>query len=454
MDKKYKADLDPDIASSLRRVVNDDVNISLKASKAVKYGKKPFPSWNRICVIMDRIEDTADHLNNLVLTPRDDNRCAFDFLDLINHASVLTECIYEMARLYDIDMAEYESSCEVFHQPGFDRKGSDTQYMKYLRSLCSAHPIETKQHRSYLTGSFECCPFVAWQNSFSMERRPCDLYALIYTTQTGNHYKTIPIHLSQIFQYIESQYGLIETVIIPGIEAYKERYREEFRNKPMKAEEEFDSYIDYLCYLREEENKRFGDDGLYIYEDAMNYCILDFHDARNRELLSKYLNAIKFAMRFQHSCLQNMSFEGYENNGISFPESWLETTLLDCVMSPHSYSDEAREYGYFLSKVAEVRSDSYSDKYYARRMLDHARPFLDKYVNFDEAETDFERYALTQMALYADSLVCNNFLNRNIPNDLRFRLRLLNDAEWEELHRTEEAENEAAEIVIPDFLDL
>jgi hypothetical protein len=58
--------------------------------------------------------------------------------------------------------------------------------------------------------------------------------------------------------------------------------------------------------------------------------------------------------------------------------------------------------------------------------------FLYKYI-FEGATGDFEHYALVKLALYLDCLENKCLINRNIPNDLKYRKRLLSDAEWKEL---------------------
>ncbi|MEK5175540.1 hypothetical protein NST63_20310 [Heyndrickxia sp. FSL W8-0496] len=58
--------------------------------------------------------------------------------------------------------------------------------------------------------------------------------------------------------------------------------------------------------------------------------------------------------------------------------------------------------------------------------------FLEKYVSFEDVEGDFEHCALVQSALYLDSLK-NKCLINMIPNDLKYRERLLSDEELERM---------------------
>ena len=73
--KAYNISLDLELASKLRATVNNRVNISIKRKQTLeKKQSKLYPAWNRICAIMDRIEDTAYYLNDLVVSSSEDKR--------------------------------------------------------------------------------------------------------------------------------------------------------------------------------------------------------------------------------------------------------------------------------------------------------------------------------------------------------------------------------------------
>lgn len=66
-------------------------------------------------------------------------------------------------------------------------------------------------------------------------------------------------------------------------------------------------------------------------------------------------------------------------------------------------------------------------------MLDSIRPFLEQYISFDDANDDFEYYVLVQIALYHDCLKYPCVVNRNIPNTLDYRERVIPEEEWSDL---------------------
>lgn len=146
--------------------------------------------------------------------------------------------------------------------------------------------------------------------------------------------------------------------------------------------------------------------------------------------MNLYLNALKYAIEFEHNSMQYMSNEGFENNGLLYSERNIETSLYIELYSPHSRSDEQRRYGYNLEKISYLSYDAgYNNKQWAYIQLEEARPFLEKYVSFKGAEGDFKHYALVKLALYLDCLENKCFINKNIPNDLKYRKRLLSDDE-------------------------
>ena len=48
----------------------------------------------------------------------------------------------------------------------------------------------------------------------------------------------------------------------------------------------------------------------------------------------------------------------------------------------------------------------------------HTREFFEKYVSFKNVKSDFEYYALVNLALYLECLENDCIINKNIPNDL------------------------------------
>lgn len=440
MNEKWKIELDLTVGRRLRNAVNSDVNLSVRHKQTLKGNKASSEkkgAWNRICAIMDRIDAIAEHINSMQIIRERNTRCAFEFLDLLNHSAVLVDCVYEIARLYNVNMDSYSNSSEVFHQLGTEGKGTDRKYYEYLRSVCAMHPFQTDRHKQFQGSDFECCPYVRWSDAGMREK--CDLYAQIYLNKEGwEHYKDILIHMDEVVCYIQKMYRALDDVVIPGIYACLEEKRKEFRQCILKKPEEFASYLEYLRYLGEAGQERLGCDLTYYCVDVCRFFQVDFQEPKNKRLLTKYRNALKLAIGFHHNCIQNMSYDGYDNTGIQCMEEDEGTTLLDCVLGLDSYSDESNQWAYAFEKSYELVSDNAMDAhaFFAKAVLEPAHPFIEKFVSLKEATTDEKYYVLIQLARYAECLRSGNenALNRNLPNELSYRIRRLSDSAWMKLH--------------------
>lgn len=156
-------------------------------------------AWDKICAIMDRLDDTVNYLNGLKLNIGKYKRSAFDFYDFMNNASVVVDCVKELATIFDVSDDEIKKSTDIFNQAGNDGEGTDEKYFAYLRSLCSVHPVETSRHKRYQDNDFECSPFVSWNTGLISFNDECDIYAVVYTSKDEDSFKRVRIFISQIF---------------------------------------------------------------------------------------------------------------------------------------------------------------------------------------------------------------------------------------------------------------
>jgi hypothetical protein len=422
----FKINLVTDVIDILRDKVNEEQNISYNK----RYGKHR--AWDKICAIMDRLDDTAYFLNELKLNTGKYKRSAFDFFDFMNNASVIVDCIKELAKIFNVPDDRIKNSTEVFNQPGTDGKGTDDHYFAYLRSLCSVHPVETSHHKRYQANDFECSPYVVWNNR-TFWHDDCDIYAVVYTSKDEDTIKRVPIYIQQIFEYVKTRLNFV-TEITNTIDRYQKQVISDLRSRPIKKENEFDNYIDYLKSLNQERQERYGSDSFYSFDHIIKLFELKLSNPQNKFKMNLYLNAIKYAIAFEHNSMQSMSIEGFENNGLLYFERSIETSLYIELYSPHSRSDEQRRYGYNFEKINYLTYDSgYSNKQWAYTLLNEVLPYLEKYISFQGAKSDFEHYTLVKLALYLDCLENKCLINMNIPNDLKYRKRLLSDAELVEL---------------------
>ena len=101
----FKFDVEP--AKNLRDAINEKQNLSIEKEHEIKDAKTkkfvPYFAWDRICAIMDRIEDTLDYLNLVELGNCRSSRSAFDFYDFINNAYVVIDGIRMIGQIFALD---------------------------------------------------------------------------------------------------------------------------------------------------------------------------------------------------------------------------------------------------------------------------------------------------------------------------------------------------------------
>lgn len=448
----YKFHFNTQYAADLRDAVNDRPKQSIDNEHKEKQTRGPYIAWNRTCAAMDRLEDTLSYLNSIELGKNKDTRSAFDFYDFINNAYIVIDCIKTIGRIFRIDnslIEEIEKSSDVFGKR-LSEKSTDQRYFEHIRALCSVHPLCTNRQEEFLSGSnFHCCPFVSWNSRLTWHSGDdADLMALIYPSDRG---QTIyhGLHISQFEQYLVKWIDFIPK-IIEAKNNYTDKEYEKLRQTPVKYLSDFkEDIVQYLMYLKEEQLKRFDYGYDYIFDDYVTFFTIKLSDARNNIILKKYQNAVLYSLAFLRNELQNMSYEGYENNGIKCPDRAIETTLFDSISNIYAYDSGFSEYGYNLGKIYYLSpSNTYHeyDKFYARNLLEEPKELINKYVYFTNKEPDEERFVLVRLALYLDALSTKSILNKNIPNTEDYRMQVLSDEQYEELFVEEEYDDESEDI--------
>ena len=419
----FQIKLDSNVLKKLRDKVNEQNYISYNKNCKAKKKNKEYRAWDKICAIMDRLDDTVLFLNGLKLNTGKYKRSAFDFFEFINNASVIVDCIQELAKIFEVPDDKIMKTNNIFNQVGNDEKGTDKEYFEYLRSLCSVHPVETSRHGRYQDNDFECCPFVLWNNR-KLYNDNSDIYAVVYTSNDSSINKRVLIYMDQIFEYVTTRLNFVND-IVDKIDKYQKEVIRGFINTPIKKENQFDSYLDYLRNLDDEQKRRFGSERYCPISEAIKFFEVKLSNKENQEKFNLYLNALRYAITFEHNSIQNMSIKGFNNNGLTYCDDTLETTLFIELNSLDSNDDELGKYHYNLEKINYLNYDSgYDDRQWAYIQVEEMLPFLSRYVSFEGINGDFECYALVQLALYLNCLENDCLVNENIPNDLKYRQAL------------------------------
>ena len=250
--------------------------------------------------------------------------------------------------------------------------------------------------------------------------------------------------MSQFEEYLTKWIDLIPKIIEAKNE-YTDQEYERLRNEPVKNLADFsDNVVEYLIYLKSEYCKRFDYGNDYLFDQYIRVFTIDLTDDRNKDLLDKYRHAIVYSLSFVRNEYQSMSYEGYDNTGIKYPDRYTETTLFDSLCLINPFGGPFSKYAYNLEKLYYLEKDHYNpgDKTYARLLLKEMVELINQYVFFTNTEPDEETIVLVELALYLESLTRKCLLNRNIPNDLKYRVDILPKERYEEIIADEAEEGE------------
>jgi len=445
--KTIRFHFNTEYASELREAVNDRQKQSVDNVHTEKQTNGSYCAWDRTCAAMDRLEDTIAYLNHIELGKEREYRSAFDFYDFINNSYIVIDCIKTIGKIFRVDnnlFQAIENSTSVFGNR-LGENCTDQKYFEYIRSLCSVHPLCTNHQREFLRGSkFHCCPFVTWKRSLTwIDGQDADLTAFIYPSDCQERTIHLGLYISQFEQYLTKWIDLIPK-IIEAKNNYADAEYEKFKKKPVKNLSDFnDDVIQWLKYLKEEYCERFDYGGEYVFDELIRAFTIRLSDSRNNVVLEKFQNAVRYSLTFLRNELQNMSSEGFENNGIQYPKEGLETTLFYSLSSISPYGSAFSNYAYNLQKAYYLdENNNYSvfEKEFARKLLEEPKELINNYVHFTNAEPDEERIVLVQLALYLEALTRKSFLNKNIPNTSEYRVSVLTSREYDDLFIDKQSE--------------
>lgn len=399
-----------------------------------KRSKTIVSAFDTIYIALDRVEDTLGYINTLELgKDRRKQRSAFDFFDFLNNMYVVVHCIRTLAIIFELDqkVKEVEKSTECFRQKGIDGKGSDHDFFEYVRSLASVHPTDTTMHPAYHgVGKVHGSPFVVWVvDGLRIEG---DLSVHIYTSEENGEIETLQLLVNDFEAYLKKWVDFMDE-IIEAVRTFQHKSIDKLVERSILTADKFDSYADYIQNLRKEYADRDNGYSDYILEYYENLFRIELTNPQNAGKLELYKNAIKYSLGYLHMRLQRMCNDDESHTGIQNPEPNIFTELYLELWNSTNHHGEISKHHYELEKLIYVDDSGSFDERYARRLLEQIKPLINKYVLFANSESAFETKVLISMALYFEGLGLPGLLNRNIPNSLEYRERVLTDEEWGEL---------------------
>lgn len=420
--------------------VENSVSVAEDSGKErFKRTKKSIWAYDAIYASLNRIEDTLLYINSLELGKEQKHRSAFDFFDFLNNMYVVIHCIKTLGKIFEVPKEEFiriEKATDCFEQKGMESTGSDDDFFEYVRSLASVHPVDTGMHPAYHGyGKVHCSPFVVWTKE--QYWREGDLSVHVYTSEKNGEIVLLDLWVNSFERYLQKWIDFIDVIVI-AINKFTEQTVNEYISKQIKTMESFDSYYKYIANLGEELAIREGEYNVHILENYARLFQLKLSDDKNAAKFELYKNAIRYSLQFLHNKLQEMNNDEVTNTGITYPDRNVCTELYIELWKPRCRNSVISQHGYELEKMYYLDGSGSCNEQYSRRLLEGIKPIINKYVFFSNEEPAFETQVLVSMALYFECLGKQNVVNRNIPNSLEYREKLIPESEWEVLITNEQ----------------
>lgn len=412
--RNFNVNFQIDKINELWNVLSDKGYLCFDKDMEVKINRKDF-TFNaraRIETALYRIGDTLNYMNTIPLGTNPQRMQAFDFYDFVNCEVVVVDCIEILAHIFECEkgISDLKQKRDIFNG-----NGTDNDFVKYVRSLASVHPLDTSGHPKY-NGyeNFHCSPRAYWDSTMQDGK---DLTIAIYdSANTANELEYLRVSIADFVTFLQRWIDFIDVIKV-GIKEYEIRRIEENKQTPMKTPCDFENYVDYIDYLKKEYIKRGNAYQWGCFDDFKRIFSTPISNQENVKKVELYKNAIKLSLSFLHDRTQNMEYEKGPSTGIFYDNDINYTELFIVVHNPINLGANGYDIRYCMEKLF-VCNDYY------RNRMEEIKSWINQYVIFDNTESYNETYVLATTALYLNSLESENVLNWNIPNELKYREHL------------------------------
>jgi len=410
----------------LRTKVNEIVDHMIKKNHVINKNNKPqisTNSWNQICGIMDRIQDTLYYINRMELGNYSGAyRSCFDFYEFLMHVSVIIDSISWLTKIFEIPKEKIETitnSSSCFNNKGYTQKGNDKKFFEYLRSLVVAHPVETSRHPDYIPKEdiMHICPFVLYSDSVVAQllanEKKFDYDVVIYVSSNAeSNNKHLYINIDEIKKYLNKWINFLP-VIVRYIDKYNNDVDNFYKQKKIKTETEFDNYYEYIDELIKESDERL--DTTSSLKEAKFLLECESTIKKNNYYIDKYKNAIKYAIKDYHKILQNIERDDKSN-------------ILDLVTTPpmgdiEKYQDTGIFYADEKTLYLYGTHGNDDEDWGRKQMENHLFSIIkDMGLEINTLCSSKEYLLIYKTALYFKSLQENKEINNYIPQEDKYRI--------------------------------
>lgn len=382
---------------------------SFRKSKDKKQHK--FEYYNLLCTCILRIRETSKYLVNYSF--RQENVCgqAFDFYEFINCLSIIFSCSESLSNIFKASLKDtFNRKC--YFLKSNRTKASDYNFFKFVRSAAVAHPDNTTNYPKISKRNNEIYPYAVWTSKVfdflkTEKDKNSDISLLSWASSEKSQYKRYYLYIDEFYAFINA---VVESLnkVIPQINSIIDDFKNRHRCKRLKKESDFNSYHEYLMYLR----KRLLSLNTNKYEFPDGGVLLADHVIANPIIG----NAFKEYIKNRIEVLTKMMIENFEEIGFDF--IFDELNLYEVIKKECENSGSANEKFYrYLKREAiyEIENDEYnkfmpdlviyrdnpqsgSDAFWAVYKLFSCDQFINKYKSYanyaDLSYTDIYEMAL------------------------------------------------------------
>lgn len=358
-----------------------------------------FEYYNLLCTCILRIRETSNYV--IGYSFKQENVCgqAFDFYEFVSCLSIIFSCVESLLDLFNFKLKEDFKNKQYFIKSN-RTKESDYKFFKFVRSAAVAHPDNTTKYPKIAKRTNEIYPYAVWTcEVFDLLRtekdKDSDISLLSWASSERSKYKRYYLYVDEFFAFINAVVKDLGKVV-PAINAIIETFRNKHRCRRLKKEDDFQSYHDYLMYLRKRllslnTNKyEYPDGGILLADHIISNSIIG-------DEFKKYIR--KRIMRLTKMMIDNFDEIGFY---FVFDELDLYRVIKDKV-DDSGYIDE--KFNSYLKREAiyEIGSDSFrkfipelvvykdnpedgSDAFWATYLLFSCTTFVDKYKSYSNYE--------------------------------------------------------------------
>lgn len=311
-------ELDLKLNKDLRDAYNHSHFASMQEAEFNKPSSKKRTTYeanasNCICACLDRIDSLVSHINDLF----EENDSEYKICDILSYGQTLIDCISVLGKIFKVSFSfKNDSSC--FRETGKDGCGNDDDYFKYIRSLCSVHPVETSRHANYQGDESEWSPWISVMRGASAEvltlladdknKAKKGDYAIVVYRNDIELSKYVYVSLDEIYKYLEKRYGSIKE-IITAIEVLDITKADLLKNEKILMPDDFSDYMLYLENLACELKRRGMGDYYWRLNEWKTILNSSFKDEVLNEYLEKYKREIIANITELHDRAQKMDFD-------------------------------------------------------------------------------------------------------------------------------------------------